>query len=145
MAKIENNDIQLPQDDYILDKAHKKSGTAKVEVISYSMKELKDGKPKNIKEIMKYISDDRITWVNIVGINDDALMQGIGENFHIHHLALEDIMNQNQRPILEDYDKYLQIVLKYCDYDEEKKRDQDRTGLDVGRKQLGHLVPGKNT
>jgi magnesium transporter len=121
MATIENNDIQLPHDDYILDRAHKKSGAARVDVISYSLKELLDGRPKNISEIMKYISDDRITWINIVGINDSALMRGIGENFHIHPLALEDIMNQNQRPILEDYDRYLQIVLKYCDYDEEKK------------------------
>jgi magnesium transporter len=121
MAKIENNGLQLSQDDYILNKAHKKSGPAKVDVISYSMKKLSEGKPKNIREIMKYISDDRITWVNIVGIDDEILMKGLGENFHIHPLALEDIMNQNQRPILEDYDKYLQIVLKYCDYDEEKK------------------------
>lgn len=121
MAKIENNEIQLPQDDFFPERVHKKSGTAKVEVISYSTKEFLEGRPKNIVEVMKFISAGRITWINIVGITDDTLMHGINEKFHIHPLALEDIMNQNQRPILEDYDKYLQIVLKYCDYDEEKK------------------------
>lgn len=121
MPQFEENDFRIPQDDYLIEQEHKRSATAKVEIMSYSTKELIDDKPKNIKDIKQYISKNRVTWINIIGIHDNLLMQEIGKQYHIHALALEDIMNQNQRPILEDYDKFLQIVLKYCDYDENKK------------------------
>ena len=36
----------------------------------------------------------------------------LGDCFHLHPLVLEDILNTDQRPKLDDYDDYLFIILK---------------------------------
>ncbi|MGE0201705.1 MAG: magnesium/cobalt transporter CorA [Candidatus Melainabacteria bacterium] len=39
-----------------------------------------------------------MTWVNVQGIHDIALLEQLGEGFGIHRLVLEDILNTDQRP-----------------------------------------------
>ncbi len=53
-----------------------------------------------------------ITWINIEGVHDTVLMEGVGTAFGIHPLVLEDIVNTQQRPKFEDYDKFLYIVFR---------------------------------
>jgi len=60
---------------------------------------------------------DKITWINITGLHDVDKIRGIGEFFNIHPLVLEDILNPNQRPKVEDFNDYLYIVLKRLAFD----------------------------
>lgn len=61
-----------------------------------------------------------VTWLDISGIHDISVIEGIGGTFDIHGLALEDILNTFQRPKVEDYDDYLFMVLKMLSYDTER-------------------------
>ncbi len=54
----------------------------------------------------------RVLWINLDGIHDTAMLSTMGEAFAIHPLTLEDILNTEHRPKLEEYDTYLFIVLK---------------------------------
>jgi len=40
------------------------------------------------------------------------LFEDIGELFGLHPLVLEDILNTDQRPKMEDYGAYIYLVLK---------------------------------
>jgi magnesium transporter len=53
-----------------------------------------------------------ITWINVSGISHVGNLERLGECFNLHPLVLEDILNIDQRPKVEDYDDYLYIVLK---------------------------------
>jgi magnesium transporter len=53
-----------------------------------------------------------VTWINVVGVSDIPLMQRLGESFFLHPLVLEDIVNTDQRPKVEDNGKYIFLVLK---------------------------------
>lgn len=53
-----------------------------------------------------------ITWLNIDGLQDIKLFEEIGELFGLHPLVLEDILNTDQRPKMEDYGNYIYLVLK---------------------------------
>ncbi len=53
-----------------------------------------------------------VTWINIEGVHDTDLMQKLGEAYKLHPLTVEDILNTDQRPKLEDFDDYLFVVLK---------------------------------
>lgn len=53
-----------------------------------------------------------MTWVNVQGIHDIALLEQLGEGFGIHRLVLEDILNTDQRPKVDDYGDYLYIVAR---------------------------------
>jgi magnesium transporter len=53
-----------------------------------------------------------ITWLNIDGLQDIKLFEDIGKLFGLHPLVLEDILNTDQRPKMEDYGDYIYLVLK---------------------------------
>lgn len=55
---------------------------------------------------------DSVTWLNIEGLSDIALIEGLGKQFNIHPLILEDILNTHQRPKVDEYDDCLFLVAK---------------------------------
>lgn len=63
-----------------------------------------------------------IKWINIDGIHDVDVIESIGMQFGVHFLVLEDIVEVNQRPKMEDYDTHVFFVMKmlYLDKAEEK-------------------------
>jgi len=58
-----------------------------------------------------------VTWINIDGLWDVELIERVGLAFGLHSLALEDIVNTNQRPKMDDYEEYLFLVSKMISYD----------------------------
>lgn len=44
-----------------------------------------------------------VVWLNIDGLGDEATLRAIAERFHVHPLAMEDIVNVHQRAKLEEY------------------------------------------
>jgi len=57
-------------------------------------------------------------WIHIEGVHDADVVEKIGKTFGIHPLVLEDILNTEQRPKIENYDDYTYIVAKVLAYDE---------------------------
>ncbi|MDZ8118063.1 magnesium/cobalt transporter CorA [Pontiella agarivorans] len=53
-----------------------------------------------------------VSWINITGLNDTAVIGKIGSVFGIHPLVLEDILHTAQRPKLEDMGDYLFLVVR---------------------------------
>lgn len=53
-----------------------------------------------------------VTWIDIDGIHDTALIEKVGAHFGFHPLVLEDVVTPDQRPKLEDYTDYLFVTLK---------------------------------
>lgn len=53
-----------------------------------------------------------ITWITIDGLQNTELLQELGNIYNLHPLVLEDILNTDQRPKMEDYGDYLYIVLR---------------------------------
>ena len=56
-------------------------------------------------------------WLNVHGLHEPEVMQEIGKRFQLHPLVLEDILNTNQRPKVEDYGNYLFLVARFFNYD----------------------------
>jgi magnesium transporter len=52
------------------------------------------------------------TWYDVRGLNNVKLIEHIGNTFHIHPLALEDILNTQQRPKWEDYHNGIFLVVR---------------------------------
>ncbi len=53
-----------------------------------------------------------VTWIHVDGIHDVEVLEKLGRKFGIHPLVIEDILNTDQRPKIEDNGDYLYIVLK---------------------------------
>jgi magnesium transporter len=56
-------------------------------------------------------------WLNVHGLHEPEVMAEIGHRFNLHPLVLEDILNTDQRPKVDDYGDYLYIVARFFDYD----------------------------
>jgi magnesium transporter len=63
-------------------------------------------------ECSRLLSDTTQTWLSIQGIHDIAPLKQIATAFQLHPLVLEDLVNTEQRPKVEDYEQYLFLVLK---------------------------------
>lgn len=75
-----------------------------------------------------------VRWLNVHGLQNAELLGGIGSRFGLHPLVVEDILNTDQRPKVDDYEDYLFIVLHL--YDASRERDDvniDQISLVVGR------------
>jgi magnesium transporter len=66
----------------------------------------------SIGEITRFRETDSVTWVNVEGLINIDIIDAIGEEFEIHPLVLEDILNTGQRPKFEQFDDYLFLVFK---------------------------------
>lgn len=61
---------------------------------------------------------DRNLWVDVLNISDVGFIKTVGEQFNIHPLAQEDVVNTQQRAKMDEYDNGLFIVLPHIRYDE---------------------------
>lgn len=62
-----------------------------------------------------------IYWTDVRGLTNTALVERIGSDFQLHHLALEDVLNTQQRSKLEEYDQVLFFILHNLQYDRENR------------------------
>lgn len=57
-------------------------------------------------------AEGEILWLNVDGLGDAELLSRIGQVFGLHPLAVEDVVNDHQRPKAEDYGTQTFIVLQ---------------------------------
>lgn len=74
-----------------------------------------------IAKCPEFKNKDTIKWIKINGFSDIESLKAIGQCFNLHPLALEDILNTNQRPKIEDYKDYLYVVLKLIEENTDKR------------------------
>jgi len=83
-----------------------------VELIQFNKKFYKEVVLENIDSSLSSENDNVITWINVSGLHDIELIREFGEQYNLHKLALEDLLNLAQRPKMEQYDDHLFVVFK---------------------------------
>jgi magnesium transporter len=74
-----------------------------------------------------------LLWLNVDGVHDAKLIEGLGESFQLHPLAIEDIMHTGQRPKVEAYPNHLFLVLRMLRWNEEADEiDDEQVSLALG-------------
>lgn len=53
----------------------------------------------------------QVKWLEVLSLNDETLIKGVGERFNLHPLVVEDILTTNHMPKLEEHDDYLFLIL----------------------------------
>ncbi|MFM2093948.1 MAG: Magnesium transport protein CorA [Planctomycetota bacterium] len=69
----------------------------------------------SVEKIGEYLGRYPVTWLNVNGLADTALIERLGKTFGLHRLALEDIVNTHQRAKVDEYDNGLFIVARMAD------------------------------
>ena len=71
------------------------------------------GDPKELRELL---GKWPVLWVDVVGLGNEAVLRVIADIFHIHPLALEDVVHLHQRAKVDPYDENLFIVMRIPDH-----------------------------
>jgi magnesium transporter len=87
-----------------------------ITIIDYDPTKYQEKTVTSIDECLVFKSTDTVTWINIDGLSDTALVEHIGKCFDIHPLILESIFNTDQRPKMEDLGTYIYVNLKMLQY-----------------------------
>ncbi len=97
--------------------------TEKVDIIILDYDDInwEEKEVKTVEECLPFKEKPTITWINIDGLHDTSTLEKFGEHFNLHPLLLEDILNTDQRPKIDDYVNHLYVVLKMLNYNEERK------------------------
>ncbi|HEY6837529.1 MAG TPA: CorA family divalent cation transporter, partial [Geobacteraceae bacterium] len=66
----------------------------------------------SLNECFYFTETNRTSWIDVEGLHEVEMIQQVGDCQGLHPLVLEDIVNTDQRPKLDDYGDYLYIVLK---------------------------------
>ncbi|MDY8111060.1 magnesium/cobalt transporter CorA [Fulvimarina sp. 2208YS6-2-32] len=60
-------------------------------------------------------ADWPLVWLDLTGLSDIDLIRSIGSAFGLHDLALEDVVNTDQRPKCDAYESHVFIVMRMLD------------------------------
>ncbi|MEJ2096052.1 MAG: magnesium/cobalt transporter CorA [Deltaproteobacteria bacterium] len=89
-----------------------KSENVKISVIEYSKDFLNVTEVPNIAACERLKQSNAVAWINISGVHKTDLIKDLGTYFEVHPLVLEDIVNTEQRPKMDDLDTYVFMVMK---------------------------------
>ena len=94
-----------------------KTPTITYELINYSPEDYQALISTDFAEIEPLLHQSKFFWLNIEGLHDVEVIKKVGQLFNLHPLTLEDILNTDERPKIEDYGDYVFITLKmlWCD------------------------------
>lgn len=94
-----------------------KTEVSKIQIVDFDKEQLSEKEIKNVEECFTLFEKPTITWINIIGLHNVKIIEKIGMHLGIHPLVLEDIVNTNQHPKVEDYNNFIFLVLKMFDFD----------------------------
>ncbi|MDH4219652.1 MAG: magnesium and cobalt transport protein CorA, partial [Candidatus Aminicenantes bacterium] len=113
----------------------KKTEETKITILDYDETQFQQRDVKEVEECFPFKETPTVTWINVDGLHDVEVIEKIGKNFDMHPLILEDIVNTQQRPKMEEFEKYIFIVLKMLYYDEQTNGTQvEQVSLILGEK-----------
>jgi magnesium transporter len=89
-----------------------KMDRVRITVIDYDEEHYEEKEIKSIEECFPFRDSPTVTWINIDGLHEADIIGRIGNHFYLHPLTLEDIVNTDQRPKIEDNDNYIFFIMK---------------------------------
>lgn len=78
------------------------------------------------------MSSAKKIWLNVHGIHDVELIKQIGQVFGLHPLVLEDILNTEQRPKVDEFSNYVFLETRYFYY--------EKSSLSVSSEQISMVL-----
>jgi magnesium transporter len=90
----------------------RQSEKTRITLIGYNEQLIEEKEITQPKECVLLKNNSTVTWVNVTGLHQVEVLEELNGCFSLHPLVLEDILNTDQRPKMEDYGGYLYIVLK---------------------------------
>lgn len=90
----------------------------------------------SLAEFSGFQGNGYYNWLNIHGIHDTDMIRAICTKLDIHDLAVQDILDVNQRPKFQEYDKYWVFTLKSIVPSDTSSIEQEQLSFILGNNYL---------
>jgi magnesium transporter len=111
-----------------------KAGKPRITIMDYDAAGFLEKEVSSVEECFPFKETSTVTWINVDGVHDAAVIEKLGARFDLHPLVLEDIMATTQRPKVEDLGNAVYVVLRMIEYDETSGgTSADQLSLILGR------------
>ncbi len=105
----------------------------RIHVISYNENSIEECDVTDLTTLSQYRNLKNVTWVDVQGFGDSAILQKIAETFSLHSLAMADVVNVPSRPKAEDYDDHLFILTLMVEMPEAPEMIIEPMGIFIGQ------------
>lgn len=95
----------------------KKMDSVHIRLIDYNAEELKEETLTDLPSKNQLFHSTRNSWLNIDGLHDIVFLQRFVDEFDVHPLIMEDVVNTGQRSKMEEIDEYIFLSLKMLHFD----------------------------
>lgn len=89
----------------------KRLAQTKLTLIDFDAQNFEEKTFEAVEASFAFKDTPTVSWIDIQGLQDTAVIEKIGSHYHLHPLLLEDILTTGQRPKMEDFDEIIFIVL----------------------------------
>lgn len=100
----------------------KKSKEMKITLLEYDELHFQETQVETAEECLSNKDNLTITWINMDGIHEVEVLEKLGDYFGLHTLVLEDILNTDHRPKMEEFGDHIYIILKMLDFNDKSSR-----------------------
>lgn len=83
-----------------------------IQLFKYKKDDCTENKNISPKSLEKFQSDNYNYWLNIYGLNDPDAIASICSRYDIHNLAIQDILDVNQRPKFQEFESFSFLTIK---------------------------------
>jgi magnesium transporter len=111
----------------------KKQDQALISYIDYDEKKFEEKKVSKIEDCFPLKDTSTVSWINIDGLHDTKLIDKLGQQFKLHSLLLEDVVNTAQRPKYEEFENEIFMVLKMIFYNGSGKINFEQVSIILGK------------
>lgn len=87
-----------------------------------------------VGDLRDLIERQHVTWLDVQGLGDAALIERIGGVFGLHRLWLEDVLSTRQRPKFENYGDVRYLVARSLDGGGDTPLETDQISIFLGPK-----------
>lgn len=91
--------------------------TPNITLLQYNETDLRQQQSKD--QIPEPEPGDLVTWFDVRGLNNVPIIEALGRKYNIHPLVLEDVLNTEQRPKIEEYDEAVFLIAQALTWDAE--------------------------
>ncbi|MFC1952117.1 magnesium/cobalt transporter CorA [Chloroflexota bacterium] len=111
----------------------KKTEKVRIQILDYDETRFEEREVETIEECFPFKETPTVTWINIDGIHNIEIIEKLGNHFGLHPLLLEDIVNTEQRPKMEDHEDYIFVVLRMlCRHEDGEEIEGEQVSLILG-------------
>ncbi|WP_445382215.1 magnesium/cobalt transporter CorA [Robiginitalea sp. IMCC43444] len=114
---------------------NREGGTSSIQQIVYN-DEFLEKKNITADDVHKGPAEGLTEWINITGLSEEAIMSRLGDQIGLNALVVEDIVNTEQRPKVDEYEDHIFAVFKMLYLNGDRKIVKEHVALVLKKGQV---------